>query len=139
MQFGYRWTTTEGDIFTPEYQDLLREITDEISFLNGVNRSGMRSIWTPNVRWSEVTEEGFVGGPVIPQNYDGSQESMEQLQQNILRSGTVGDLVANNFRSALIYVPLNEIDPETGESLDYHQFSQQLESQIRARYETDTI
>jgi len=131
--------TTEGDIFTPEYQDLLREITDEVSFLNGVNRSGMRSIWTPNVRWSEVTEEGFVGGPVIPQNYDGTEESLEQLQQNILRSGTVGDLVANNFRSALIYVPLNEIDPETGESLDYHQFSQQLESQIRARYETDTI
>lgn len=131
--------TTDGDIFDPEYQDLLRRITDEISFLNGVNRSGMRSIWTPNVRWSEVTEDGFVGGPVIPQNYDGTEESLAQLRQNILRSGTVGDLVANNFRSALIYVPLNEIDPETGEALDYHEFSQRLESEIRSQFESENI
>lgn len=131
--------TTEGDIFSAEYQDILRQITDEISFLNGVNRSGMRSIWTPNVRWSEVTEEGFVGGPVIPQNYDGSEEALAQLQQNVLRSGTVGDLVANNFRSSLIYVPLNEINPETGEALDYHEFSQRLESEIRSAFESPTI
>lgn len=131
--------TTEGTIFDAEFQDLLREVTDELSFLRGVNRSGMRSIWTPNVRWSEVTEEGFVGGPVIPATYDGSAESLEQLRQNILRSGTVGDLVANNFRSALVYVPLNEIDPETGERLDYHEFGQRLERDIRERFESDTI
>ncbi|TRW49833.1 RND family transporter [Aliidiomarina halalkaliphila] len=131
--------TTDGTIFEAEFQELLREVTDELSFVRGVNRSGMRSIWTPNVRWSEVTEEGFVGGPVIPDTYDGSEESLEQLRQNILRSGTVGDLVANNFRSALIYVPLNEIDPETGERLDYHEFGQRLERDIRERFESDTI
>lgn len=131
--------TTDGTIFDADFQELLREVTDELSFVRGVNRSGMRSIWTPNVRWSEVTEEGFVGGPVIPATYDGSEESLEQLRQNILRSGTVGDLVANNFRSALIYVPLNEVDPETGESLDYHEFGQRLERDIRERFESDTI
>src|SRR5690554_2235252 len=131
--------TTEGNIFDADYQEVLRLITDELNYIPGVNRSGIRSVWTPNVRWSEVTEEGFVGGPVIPDSYDASAESIEQLRQNVLRSGEVGNLVANNFRSALIYVPLNEIDPETGEQLDYHQFSQRLEANIRDKYGSDTI
>ncbi|WP_113905774.1 efflux RND transporter permease subunit [Aliidiomarina celeris] len=131
--------TTEGTIFDADYQEILRQVTDELNYIAGVNRSGIRSIWTPNVRWSEVTEEGFVGGPVIPDSYDASVESIEQLRQNVLRSGEVGNLVANNFRSALIYVPLNEIDPETGEQLDYHQFSQRLEANIRDKYGSDTI
>lgn len=131
--------TTEGTIFDPEYQDILRQVTDELSYIPGVNRSQIRSIWTPNVRWSEVTEDGFVGGPVIPDTYDGSEESLEQLRQNVLRSGEVGNLVANNFRSALVYVPLNEVNPETGEQLDYATFSAQLESLIRDQYSSETI
>ncbi|RUO25611.1 RND transporter [Aliidiomarina minuta] len=131
--------TTEGTIFDAEYQETLRQVTDELSYISGVDRSGMRSIWTPNVRWSEVTEDGFVGGPVIPDTYDGSQESLDQLRQNVLRSGEVGNLVANNFQSALIYVPLNEINPETGEQLDYHQFSERLEELVRDQYQSDTI
>lgn len=131
--------TTQGTIFDAEYQDILRQVTDELSYIPGVNRSQIRSVWTPNVRWSEVTEDGFVGGPVIPDTYDGSQESLEQLRQNVLRSGEVGNLVANNFQSALIYVPLNEINPETGEQLDYAQFSQTLETQIRDQYSSATI
>lgn len=131
--------TTEGTIFDPEYQDILRQVTDELSYIPGVNRSQIRSIWTPNVRWSEVTEDGFVGGPVIPDTYDGSVESIEQLRQNVLRSGEVGNLVANNFRSALVYVPLNEVNPETGEQLDYAVFSEQLETLIRDQYSSDSI
>lgn len=131
--------TTEGTIFDEEYQDILRQVTDELSYIPGVNRSQIRSIWTPNVRWSEVTEEGFVGGPVIPDTYDGSEQSLEQLRQNVLRSGEVGNLVANNFRSALVYVPLTEINPETGEQIDYAEFSQQLETLVREQYSSDTI
>ena len=131
--------TTEGTIFDEQYQDILRQVTDELSYIPGVNRSQIRSIWTPNVRWSEVTEDGFVGGPVIPDTYDGSAESLEQLRQNVLRSGEVGNLVANNFRSALVYVPLTEINPETGEQLDYAEFSRQLETLVREQYSSDEI
>lgn len=131
--------TTEGTIFTPEFQKTLQEITDEVFFIPGVDRAGLKSIWTPNVRWSEVTEEGFVGGPVIPDNWDASPQSLEQLRTNVLRSGEVGNLVANNFKSALIYVPLNEVNPDTGEALDYQAFSEQLEEKIRDKYQTDTV
>ncbi|GAA0794269.1 efflux RND transporter permease subunit [Marinobacterium sediminicola] len=129
----------EGDILQADFQQKLKEITDELFFLPGVDRSALKSIWTPNVRWTEVTEEGFVGGPVIPEDYDGSSRALEQLKVNILRSGQLGRLVANDFRSALIQVPLFERIPETGEKLDYHQFSERLESLVRDKYQSPLI
>lgn len=131
--------TTEGDIFDAEFQEVLRQVTDEAFYVVGVDRSGLQSIWTPNVRWSEVTEEGFRGGAVIPQTYDGSPESLDQLRANIDRSGQVGRLVANNFKSAAIIAPLTTTNPQTGEALDYHRFSSDLETLIRDKYQTDTI
>ncbi|WP_417581907.1 efflux RND transporter permease subunit [Nitrincola sp.] len=131
---------TQGeDIFNAEYQDVLRRVTDELFFIPGVDRSALQSIWTPNVRWTEVTERGFVGGPVIPPDYDGGAESLDQLRINVLRSGQVGRLVANDFRSAIIEVPLLDFDPETGESLDYNAFSQRLETLVREAYQTDDV
>ncbi|MEN9463997.1 MAG: hypothetical protein RL217_178, partial [Pseudomonadota bacterium] len=124
----------QGDIFTKEYQEALSKITDDIFYINGVNRSAMRSLWTPNTRWMEVTEEGFQGGPVIPSDYDGSPASIEKLRENVLKSGEVGRLVANDFRSAIIDISLIEKDPETGEKLNYQEFSHQLEKTVRAVY-----
>lgn len=127
----------EGDIFTKEYMDTLSKINDEVFFVKGVDRSGMMSLWTPNVRWTEVTEEGFQGGPVIPSTYDASPASLEQVRQNVLKSGQVGRLVSNDFRSSIIDVPLVEKDPDTGEKLSYQQFSHDLEEKIRAKYGSD--
>lgn len=129
----------DGDIFEADFQQELQKITDEIFFIPGVNRSGLRSLWTPNVRWMEVTEEGFVGGPVIPDGYDGSEESLDQLRTNVLRSGEVGNLVANNFESTIVYIPLDEVNPETGEKLDYQEFSEKLETLVRDKYQSDDI
>lgn len=131
--------TKEGDIFTREFQDLLKQITDEAFYLNGVDRSALQSLWTPNVRWQEVTEEGFVGGAVIPDDYDGSERTLAKLRENTLKSGQIGRLVANDFRSAIIVAPLTEADPSTGERLDYHQLSQKLEEVIRDKYQSDNI
>lgn len=124
----------KGDIFTKEYMDTLSKINDDVFFVKGVDRSGMQSLWTPNTRWTEVTEEGFQGGPVIPSTYDGGPESLEQVRQNVLKSGQVGRLVANDFRSSIIDVPLVEYDPETGAKLNYQKFSTDLEQKIRAKY-----
>ncbi len=131
--------TTEGDIFTAEYQELLRQITDEVFYINGVDRSGLQSLWTPNVRWQEVTEEGFVGGSVIPDDYDATPRTLRKLRANTLKSGQIGRLVANNFQSATILAPLVETDPETGERLNYHTLSEDLETLVRDKYETDNI
>ena len=65
----------------------LRKLNDEVFLLPGVDRPYMKSLWTPSTRWIGVTEEGLEGGPVIPDDYDGSAASLEQLRANVERSG----------------------------------------------------
>jgi predicted RND superfamily exporter protein len=126
---------TEGDIYDPQYLEVLKRVNDTLFITPGVDRAWMKSLWTPAVRWTEVTEQGFQGGPVMPDAYDGSAAGAEQLRQNIARSGIVGSLVGNNFKSSMIFVPLLEKDPVTGEGIDYHAFSRMLEQQLRNQYE----
>jgi uncharacterized protein len=122
----------KGDIFDPEFLATLARINDEIFLLPGVNRSWMKSIFTPVVRWVEVTEEGFTGGPVLPNDYNGSAKSIDDLKINIGRAGVVGSLVANDYRSAMIVIPLLAKDAE-GRPVNYQAFSEGLE-RIRAKY-----
>ena len=127
--------TPQGDIFNPEYIDILSKINDEVFFIDGVDRGNVRSLWTPVTRWMAVTEEGYDGGPVIPENYSGKPADIEQLRLNVLRSGQIGSLVANNFKSSIIYAPLNDKNPRTNLPLDYQRFSQDLEK-VREKYES---
>lgn len=126
---------TGGDIFDPAYLEILRQINDELILTPGVDRAGVKSVWTPAVRWTEVTEEGFKGGPVMPDNFDGSEQSVAKLRQNISRSGIIGNLVATNTKSAMVFVPLLDTDTGTGKRLDYSAFSKQIETNIRSKYE----
>src|SRR5476649_1776747 len=122
-----------GDIFDPRYLEALKQVNDELFLTPGVDRAWVKSMWTPTVRWSEVTEEGFQGGPVMPDAYDGSGRSVEQLKINIARSGIVGSLVANDFKSTMIFVPLLDRDPVTGKAIDYAAFSARIAQTIKAR------
>jgi predicted RND superfamily exporter protein len=129
----------QGDIFNADFQQTLKQVTDEVFYIPGVSRDGLKSLWTPNVRWQEVTEEGFVGGAVIPDGYDGSAKMIERVKANIFKSGQIGVLVANNFQSAIILAPLQDINPETGLPLDYRELSKILEEKIRDKYSSDNI
>ncbi|MDR2837794.1 MAG: RND family transporter, partial [Azonexus sp.] len=122
----------DGDIFNAEYLAQLAKINDEIFLLKGVDRPWMQSIFAPVVRWTEVTEEGFNGGPVLPHDYDGSPSSIENLRINIARANVVGSLVANDYRSSMIVIPLMPIDAE-GKSVNYKDFSDKLDD-IAQRY-----
>ncbi|MCB1700042.1 MAG: MMPL family transporter [Halioglobus sp.] len=128
----------EGTIFTPENLEYIEQVNDAIFFMPGVDRNGMKSIWTPNTRWQTVTELGFEGGPVIPGDYNGSPESIAAVRTNIARAGIMGDLVGNDERSAAIIVPLLDWDPETGARLDYAELSHKLEG-IREQYAGDDL
>jgi uncharacterized protein len=128
--------STGGDVFDPRYLDVLKRVSDELFLTPGVDRAWVKSLWMPSVRWTEVTEEGFQGGPVMPDNFDGSPDSIAKLRINGARAGLVGSLVANDFKSSAIVVPLLERLPG-GERLDYWQLSRSLE-EIRARYEQGT-
>ncbi|WP_448681188.1 efflux RND transporter permease subunit [Pseudomonas nicosulfuronedens] len=127
----------KGDIYNASYLDTLRQINDAVFMLPGVDRAFMKSLWTPNVRWTAVTEEGLDGGQVIPDQYDGSPAKLEELRMNVQRSGEIGQLVAANGGSSVLQVPLLEHDA-SGKPLDYAALSHQLE-QLRAKYSSDDI
>nr|WP_136250977.1 MMPL family transporter [Ningiella ruwaisensis] len=129
----------KGDIFDAEFQNTLKQVTDEVFYIPGVNRDGLKSLWTPNVRWQEVTEEGFVGGTVVPDGYDGSDAMIERLKANVFKSGQVGILVGNDYRSAIVLAPLQEAHPETGLPLDYKALSDALEENVRDKFSSEDI
>ncbi len=131
-------TAEQGDIFSADYLDTLAKLNDEIYLLPGVDKPYMKSLWTPTTRWTAVTEDGLDGGTVIPGSYDGSPESLDEVRTNVARSGEIGQLVAANFKSSVIYVPLLEINPETGKTLDAGEFSRRLEA-LRDKYQNEQV
>ena len=126
-----------GSIYDAHYLELLRQFSDEIFLLPGVDRVQMASLWTPSTRWIGVTEEGLDGGPVIPEGYDGSPASLQTLKANVARSGQIGQLIAADEESTIIYMPLLNQDA-TGEALDYAKYSKVLED-LRAKYQAEGL
>lgn len=126
-----------GSIYDAAYLDTLRQLSDEVFLLPGVARNQMKSLWTPNTRWIGVTEDGLEGGPVIPDGYDGGAQSLQRLQLNVARSGEVGQLVAADARSTVIFVPLLTKD-SAGLPLDYGALAQRLEA-LRTTYEAKGV
>ncbi|MFP8777303.1 efflux RND transporter permease subunit [Hydrogenophaga sp. RWCD_12] len=127
----------QGSIYDAKYLDTLRRLSDEVFLLPGVDRSRMKSLWTPTTRWVGVTEDGLEGGPVIPDGYDGSPARLQQLAANVNRSGEVGQLVARDGGSSVIFVPLLARDAQ-GQAIDYTQLATRLED-LRGRYEAEGV
>lgn len=127
----------EGDMFTPEFFRELKRATDEVMFLPAVDRPQVQSLFTPNVRYIEVVEDGFAGGNVIPADFSPSPAAFARVRENVIKSGRLGQLVANDFSGAIISAQLLEIEPRSGAKIDYTEVSRGLEK-IRERVEADT-
>ena len=130
---------TRGEIYDREFLETLKKITDEVFYIPGVDRGAMKSLWTPNVMWIEVVEEGLTAGQIIPQSFDGSPAAVDNVRTNVARSGIVGTLVASDQRSAIVLAPLLEVDPQTGDRIDYGKLSERLEELVRDKYQNDGI
>ena len=126
-----------GDIFTAPFFTELKRATDEVTFLPAVDRTQVQSLFTPNVRYIEVVEDGYSGGNVIPADFTPSPANFARVRENILKSGKLGQLVANDFTGAIISAQLLEIDPRTGEKIDYLRVAAGLEA-LRQRIEKES-
>jgi predicted RND superfamily exporter protein len=126
----------EGDMFTNEFFTSFEEISDQVFFIPGVDRASVRSIFTPNVRFVEIVEDGFAGGNVIPADFAPSPEAFETVRGNIVKSGEIGRLVSGDFTGAMVWANLLEENPITGEKLDYRAVADQLE-EIRTKYQDE--
>jgi hypothetical protein len=125
----------DGNMFTPQFFDALKIATDEVFFIDGVDRSRVQSLWTPNTRYTEVVEGGIEAGDVIPSDFKPDAEGLKRVKENILKAGIVGRLVANDFSGALVSAQLLDADPETGAPVDYIAISHELERKVRDRIE----
>lgn len=132
-----RWKG-DGDIYNAEFLEVLRKVTDEVFFIPGVRRASVSSLFTPNVRYIEVTEQGYRGDVVVPPHFSGTEEDLQQVRRNTERSGQIGQLVANDLSAAMVHADLQEINPETGEQVSYVAISKQLED-IRSHFEGENI
>lgn len=130
--------TRKGDIFTPAFFTALEAATNDVFFMPGVDRSRVSSLFTPNVTYSEVVEDGFVGGNVVPSDFTPTQEKLAQVRKNVLASQYMGRLVANDFSGAIISAELMEVDPNTGKKLDVVQVAKALDK-IRDTYSNGSI
>lgn len=127
-----------GNIYNNQYLKVLQKINDSVFLLPGVDRSFMTSLWTPSVRWAQITEAGTVGGPVMPDGFNGSPQALKQLEQNVQLANITGKIVANDSQSSAIFVPLLDYNPATGQSFNYGQFWSQVQA-IKNKYESDNI
>ena len=128
----------EGDIYNREYLDTLNKVTGDVFFINGVSRASVTSLFTANVRYIEITEEGFFGDVVVPPRFTGSTEDLAQVRSNIARSGQIGRLVSNDLKSSMVRADLQDLDPQTGKPVSYAEVAKRLED-IRAKYSNDDI
>ena len=128
----------QGDIYNREFLEALRGVTDEVFFTPGVNRGQVYSLYTPNVKYIEITEDGYVGEVLIPSRFEADAEGLAQVRSNVAKSGQIGSLVSNDLKSAMVRADLLEVDSKTGEKLDYHKVAQRLED-IRSKFEGKNI
>ncbi|NQD95295.1 MMPL family transporter, partial [Pseudomonas sp. CrR25] len=125
-----------GDIFEPKFMNDLREVTEEVFYVKGVERSTVTSLFTSNVRYNEVIEDGFRGGNIVAADFSGTPEQLKAVRENVLKSDWVGRIVANDLSAAMVVANLQEVDPDSGVRLDLQEVGRALEA-IRAKHEKD--
>lgn len=127
------------DMYNEHFLSKLKQVTDEIFFLPGIDRSRVSSLFTPDVRYIEVVEGGFAGGNVIPAEYQPTDYYFNLVRGNVGKGGHVGRYTTKDQRGAMVFAELLEVDPITGKKLDYRDVAKQLEEKIRQKYQDDQI
>jgi len=129
----------EGQIWNTRFLAKLAEVTEEVSFLPGIDRRTVTSLWTPNVRYIQITEDGMysedvIGGEVTRNNI--TQENVVRIRDRVIRGGYVGQLVSNDYTAAMITADVLDVDPVTQKKLDTLKLAEELEG-IRTKFESD--
>ncbi|MBI2309072.1 MAG: MMPL family transporter [Rhodocyclales bacterium] len=127
----------KGDIWNAPALTKLYDITQALFFMPGVDRRTVTSLWTPNTRAVQITEEGMkaedvIGGDVTVNALN--EAAIEGIRERTTIGGFVGSLVANDSSGAMVVAELADPDPATGQRLDYMEFSKRLESELREKY-----
>lgn len=129
----------DGDMFDIDYMRTLESLTADVVAMDATDDARVSSIFTPNVRFVEVVEDGFAGGNVIPPkfvprdpSFVATPEDFETIRGNIVKANIVGRLVAKDFSGAMVWAEL--VPEDAGRKMDYQDVARQLEG-LRTKYE----
>ncbi|UMZ15105.1 MMPL family transporter [Pseudomonas sp. MPFS] len=126
-----------GSIWSAPGLKRVYDATQALTFLPGVSRSSVRSLWTPNAFVNEITEEGFRADPLVPGTVTAEHlddEIIARIASSSAQGGFIGTLVSRDQSSAMITAELNEFDAN-GARLDYVAFNHALEKEVRQQFE----
>ncbi len=128
----------QGDIWKPETLRRLNDVTQALLYLPGVDRRSVSSLWTPNTRVMQVTEEGYeardvIGGDITPEKLDAA--TVAKIRDNVVQGGYVGSLVASDSSGAMVTADLLDADPRTQVPTDYLALGPQIEQALRTKFE----
>src|SRR5690606_20479607 len=122
----------DGDMFDQAFMKTLENVTNDVINLDSTDDARSRSLFTPNVRFIEVVEDGLSGGNVIPstftpnvEGFEATPEDFEAIRGNIVKAGIVGRLVARDYSGAMIWadlIPESEVN-----KVDYQEVAEQFE------------
>jgi hypothetical protein len=121
----------DGNMFTPSFFAALKKATDEIIVMDGIDRTRVQSIFTPNVRYLEVVEDGIEAGNVVPSDFTPTAQNLARVRDNIRKAGIIGRLVANDFSGALVSADVLDEDAQ-GRPVDPIRVAHELEQRVRA-------
>ncbi len=131
----------DGDMFDVDFMATLERMTKDVIAMDATDDARVSSIFTPNVRFVEVVEDGFAGGNVIPQTFlpnepgfVATEDDFTTVRSNIVKANIVGRLVARDFSGAMIWAEL--VPEDGGRKLDYQAVAAELEA-LRQDYEGD--
>ncbi|MDD2669802.1 MAG: RND family transporter, partial [Zoogloea sp.] len=127
----------KGDIWNEKALTKLYDVTQALFFMPGVDRRTVTSLWTPNTRAVQITEEGMkaedvIGGDVTVKSL--TPENISGIRERTVIGGFIGSLVANDGSGAMVVAELADPDPATGKRLDYFDFSKKLEAEVRDKF-----
>ncbi|MES0873981.1 efflux RND transporter permease subunit [Sinimarinibacterium thermocellulolyticum] len=124
----------DGEIYNERFLASLKLATAEVEFTRGIDRTTLSSIFTRNVRFLEVVENGgFRAEDVIPADYAPSPQMFALIREHVGKAGVIGRLVANDQRGALVHAEVLERDPETDAGTDLVHVAEHLEDQVRGQ------
>jgi len=130
----------QGDIWNVTSMRKLKQVTDTLAALPGIDRRTVTSLWTPNVTYMELTEEGLHTEDIVDAAYTAStlsQEEVERIRTRVMRGGLYGRLVSSDHTAALVVGSSAETDPETGAKLDRLDLAARLETELRQKLSDD--
>jgi uncharacterized protein len=128
----------DGNMFTPGFFDALKKATDEVLVMDGIDRGRVQSLFTPNVRYMEVVEDGIEAGNVVDSEFVPTPEALNRVRENILKAGIRGRLVANDFSGALVSAIVLEKDA-TGKPINPIEVARDLESRVRDQIQGNDV